>query len=47
MVYDTVEREGEQKNLHVQIQCPSLRKSWVYVWQEQDRCDEEWVWRIR
>ena len=41
MVHDTVEREEEQKNLHTQIQSPSLTKSWVEVWREQERCDEE------
>ena len=40
MVPDTVEREVEQKNLHAQIQIPSLIRSWVGVWWEQDRCDE-------
>ena len=47
MVQNTVEKEAEQKNLHAQIQIPSLIKSWVEVWREQDRCDEKQVWRIR
>ena len=47
MVHDTVERKQEKKNLHGQIQIPSLIKSWVEVWREQDECDEEQVWRIR
>ena len=46
MVPDTVEREAEQKNLHAQIQIPSLIMSWVGVWQEQAGYDEEQVQRI-
>ena len=52
MVLDTVEREAEQKNLHTQIQIPSLMRSWVGVWRKQDPCDEEpvrriWRWQSR